>query len=323
MEDNLIDYNDTNTIIFTSSRMNPPTPGHLLLIKTLIEEAIRKNVYRVYVILSKTNTDNKNPIDCNEKVNLLSDINNRNSMVNALKQYMMNETSNEDMKSKIQNVNVFFRCVRPEQMTPFNQITELINEYSNMNPGRENFLNLFLIIGDDRADTLDKITDSYLLKNKAVHSVNGLILKREDMGLYKNMSKTQMEMLNINSVPLDAFSASFIRNLVRFGLKDKFIEVYSPYLSTDVIERLYNEMIYGLSKPNPKNTESKVIPVKYNYPITKFSPYYNAILNSKQKKTGGNRTRKYKNKICTKKRKSGKKIKSYRRHKKHFVTKYL
>lgn len=30
------DQND-NTIIFTISRMNPPTPGHLLLIKKLIE----------------------------------------------------------------------------------------------------------------------------------------------------------------------------------------------------------------------------------------------------------------------------------------------
>ena len=42
------------TIIFTIARMNPPTPGHLLLIKTLTTEAIERDVNDVFIILSKT-----------------------------------------------------------------------------------------------------------------------------------------------------------------------------------------------------------------------------------------------------------------------------
>ena len=62
---------NNNTIIFTIARMNPPTPGHLLLIQKLIEEAIKQNVPKVYIILSKTNDNNENPIDCQEKINIL------------------------------------------------------------------------------------------------------------------------------------------------------------------------------------------------------------------------------------------------------------
>jgi hypothetical protein len=39
-----IQYNNDNTIIFSLARMNPPTPGHMFLIETLIREAIDKNV---------------------------------------------------------------------------------------------------------------------------------------------------------------------------------------------------------------------------------------------------------------------------------------
>ena len=55
-----IDYRPDNTIIFTLARMNPPTPGHLYVIKKLIEERINKNAEKVYVILSKTNDNNEN-----------------------------------------------------------------------------------------------------------------------------------------------------------------------------------------------------------------------------------------------------------------------
>ena len=55
-----IDYRPDNTIIFTLARMNPPTPGHLYVIKKLIEEGINKNAEKVYVILSKTNDNNEN-----------------------------------------------------------------------------------------------------------------------------------------------------------------------------------------------------------------------------------------------------------------------
>ena len=97
-----IDYRPDNTIIFTLARMNPPTPGHLYLIERLIEEGIQKNANKVYVILSKTNDNNENPIPCSEKINILGtaeDIS--KTMVKAVKEQMISKTSDEDMKKKI------------------------------------------------------------------------------------------------------------------------------------------------------------------------------------------------------------------------------
>lgn len=52
-----------STFIFTFSRMNPPHPGHLKLIKTMIYKAIELNMQKVFVFLSKTK-DAKNPLYC-------------------------------------------------------------------------------------------------------------------------------------------------------------------------------------------------------------------------------------------------------------------
>jgi hypothetical protein len=68
-----IDYTDENTIIFSSVRMNPPTPGHLHLIDTLINIATSINISKVYLILSKTH-DCDNPLTCNEKKHWLSQL---------------------------------------------------------------------------------------------------------------------------------------------------------------------------------------------------------------------------------------------------------
>jgi hypothetical protein len=63
-----IHYNNENAIIFTLARMNTPTPGHLLLVKELINYAISKNVEQVYIILSKTNNNSdKVPMPCKTK----------------------------------------------------------------------------------------------------------------------------------------------------------------------------------------------------------------------------------------------------------------
>ena len=102
-----IDYRPDNTIIFTLARMNPPTPGHLHLIQKLIEEAIRKNIGEVYIILSKTNDNNENPIPCPEKINVLGDANDvTKTMINSLKQIMITKTTDPDLNSKIKRLRV-------------------------------------------------------------------------------------------------------------------------------------------------------------------------------------------------------------------------
>jgi hypothetical protein len=58
-----INYTPDNTFIFSFVRMNPPTPGHLSLIKTMIDKAIELNVNKVYIITSSS-LDGKNPLPC-------------------------------------------------------------------------------------------------------------------------------------------------------------------------------------------------------------------------------------------------------------------
>ena len=57
-----VDYTPDNTFIFSFVRMNPPTPGHLELIKTMIDKAIDLGVDKAYVITSSS-LDGKNPLE--------------------------------------------------------------------------------------------------------------------------------------------------------------------------------------------------------------------------------------------------------------------
>ena len=50
MENSNINHEDI--IILTIGRMNPPTTGHLLLIKEMIYKAIEDNLTRINIILS-------------------------------------------------------------------------------------------------------------------------------------------------------------------------------------------------------------------------------------------------------------------------------
>jgi len=273
-----MDVPNNNTIIFTISRMNPPTPGHLLLIKKLIEEAIRQNVPKVYVILSKTNDNNENPIDCQEKINILGEnVDTMNNMVIGLKNQMKTELERQDLEplilentiNKIDRIEVIFLCVTPQQPSPIFPLYDVVRSYSEI-PN----LNLFMIVGDDRADFLDTIVDSFLFKMPNINSVNGQILAREDMAAFKNLSPEDLSRISIEEMPISAFSASFVRKLVKFGIKDKFDDVYRPYLRQETIDHLYEIISQGLEKPDPKIKSTKPKASKYTYPIIKGDEQY-------------------------------------------------
>ena len=55
------------TIIYTVARMNPPTPGHLMLIENMMEEALYENVEKIHIILSSKVDCKKNPLEPEEK----------------------------------------------------------------------------------------------------------------------------------------------------------------------------------------------------------------------------------------------------------------
>lgn len=292
-----IDYRPDNSIIFTLARMNPPTPGHLYLIERLIEEGINKKTERVYVILSKTNDNNENPIPCSEKINVLGSPEDMSkTMVNVIKQQMKTKTTDENLKRKIDDIIVENICV-PDQKgaTPFTPLFYIVRE-KNTIPD----LNLFLVIGDDRANMLDSITDT-MFKIDNVNSVDGLILDRPNMEEFKKISSDPDELsrIIINEIPVGALSASFVRNLVRYNLRDKFIELYSPYLDESKIPILYESIMEGLSLPPNKSKDTPPKPLKYRYPMIK------GLSELQSKKRGGKKTKRRK-KIKSKQRYSRK-----------------
>jgi nicotinic acid mononucleotide adenylyltransferase len=260
-----INYNNENTIIFTLARMNPPTPGHLYLIQRLIEEALSKNVDKVYVILSKTNDNNENPIPCPEKINVLGEPDDiTKTMINTLKYTLESQTQDAVLRTKIQNMKIITICV-PEQKgaTPFTPLMPIVGPLPEAN--------LILIIGDDRKSLLDSITD-FFFKWDNVHSITGIILPREEMSEYKEKSKNPAELdkINMSSVPINAMSASFVRNIVKNQRRDKFTELYSPYLDEQKIPGLYEEILHGVQNlPPNKKPDGPEKPLKYRYPMIK------------------------------------------------------
>ena len=211
-------YNNENTIIFTIARMNPPTPGHLFLIQSLIKEAIAKDVSDVYVFLSKTNDNNENPIPCFEKISALGNGGNDGpdtTMIASLKNKMLQDSENTvHINNQIRKIKVNAICV-PEQKgaTPFTPLVDIVKSKSSI---ANNKLNLIFLIGDDRKNMLDSITD-YFFKWENVYSVNGKILPREEMSEYKEKSKNpkMLEDLVMSEIPVNAMSASFVRNIVK------------------------------------------------------------------------------------------------------------
>jgi nicotinic acid mononucleotide adenylyltransferase len=223
-----IDYRPDNTIIFTIGRMNPPTPGHLFIIQKLIEEGIQKNVGEVFIILSKTNDNDENPIPCPEKKRMLGHYDDASrTMINSLKKEMIDNTEDEGIKERIDKMIVNIICV-PEKKgaTPFTSIIDIVKSKSEI-PDLIPDLNLFLIIGGDRENMLDSVTDVMFKKYPNVKSVDGIVLHRKSMDKYKKMSPELLSDIDISEVrENNGFSGTLIRKLVKNDFYDKFKEVY-------------------------------------------------------------------------------------------------
>jgi hypothetical protein len=109
----------------------------------------------------------------------------------------------------------------------------------------------------------------------------------------------------MSEIPVGALSASFVRNLVKNGMRDKFIELYTPYLDDSKIPVLYESIMEGLTLPPNKSKEAPQKPLKYRYPMIKGVSEFPI-------KKGGRRTRR-RNKTTRRIRKH----KTYRRNRRN------
>ena len=175
-----IDYSPNNIFIFSFVRMNPPTPGHLVLIKSLINKAIELGSEKAYVITSSS-VDGKNPIPCSsdsipkpknksdaaimERIigsNLVYKSQILEEMITAYKRQLMEGEMDVEgsRREKIENLQVIVLC---SSGNPFGFINGIIKR-DFIERGIPK-INMFFIVGRDRADFLDTIIDNFRTKN--------------------------------------------------------------------------------------------------------------------------------------------------------------
>lgn len=259
-----IDYTPDNTFIFSFVRMNPPTPGHLELIKTMIDKAIDLGVEKAYVITSSS-LDGKNPLPCSSssipkaknksdaailanmtQSDLIYKSTILDKMISAYKTHLANSEMDSLKKQQIENFNIIVIC---SVGSPFGFIYNVIkNDFIDKGITK---INMFFIVGRDRADFLDTIVDNFKTKDY-IKSINGMILEREGMEALKN---TGMGERTIADIHPSEYSASFIRALVKNNQREDFEQVYSQYLSPDEIEKLYETINIGMTMKPPTSKD--------------------------------------------------------------------
>jgi nicotinic acid mononucleotide adenylyltransferase len=208
--------NNENTILFTIGRMNPPTSGHMLLIRTMMEEALQKGLTQINLILSATTDNKKNPLSCEEKRYFILHF-----MIHHLKELMKIEQP--QMSQQIDAIQVKIVCmddvVNPDygKHPILKSIQYLLQDLYGY--PREN-LQMVLFIGEDRIKDYDWIQKSLLERNPPV----------------------TMEIHGLDR-PEGAMSATYIRNLALQGNLDSFrLEMSKTGLDETSTLNLYNEI---------------------------------------------------------------------------------
>jgi hypothetical protein len=289
-----IDYTPNNTFIFSFVRMNPPTPGHLVVIKTLIDKAIELGSEKAYIITSSS-MDGKNPLPCSRETLpkpktkadgviidqiLTTDLVYKSSileeMIASYKRQLIDaepleeavaskdETGHEkeasktdcvgdscamvggNRRSQIENLDVIVLC---STGSPFGFIYSIIKK-DFIDRGIPK-INMFFIVGRDRADFLDTIVDSFKTKDY-VKSIDGDILGREGMNELKTSGLGER---SIEDIDPSAYSASFIRGLVKNGQREEFNQVYSRYLPPEDIQKMFETIQIGIQMKSPPSKD--------------------------------------------------------------------
>lgn len=294
-----IQYRPNNTFIFSFVRMNPPTPGHLVLIKNLIDKAIELGSEKAYIITSSS-VDGKNPMPCSADTipkpknkadgAIMDSITNSASslykasalekMITAYKRELIAKEVERmpsasplqirtpqatqtaapkkgcigencvivggGRREQIENLQVIVLC---STGSPFSFINSIIRrDFIDRGVPK---INMFFIVGRDRADFLDTIVDTFK-KYDYVSSINGLILGREGMTALKASGLGDRSIADIDP---SAYSASFIRGLVKNGQREQFRQVYEKYLPAEDINKMFETIRIGISMKPPASKE--------------------------------------------------------------------
>jgi hypothetical protein len=186
-------------LIFTIGRMNPPTSGHQVLIRNMMEKALCLGLRRIYIILSDKIDNIKNPLDCHEKKSLL--VGGVSNVVEDLKRKWMVEKMGDIMAvENIQECKVIVICMNEPENRKYGKhpilkcLAYLMDKYEGNHRKKESWL----FIGEDRMDS------------------------------YGWISKYSLDFLgHLNIVPicrpLGAISSTYVRELAMEGYLEEFL----------------------------------------------------------------------------------------------------
>jgi hypothetical protein len=207
-------------IIFTIGRMNPPTSGHMKVVQKLLEKAIEIRQRNVYILLSHTTGEQKNPLMCSEKKEFIS-----SGMIDKIKEHTPGA---EDIKVTLicGDDPVAAEC-DPNWITSKLCQIMLTNKYN-----KEQMIRLYLFIGEDRATSYEWLIKKYNKSDALTHlTINSEGLER----------------------PPGAMSGTDMRLLVTEGKEEEFIEKeMEAGLSRTKAAELYSRLAFYLSKPDTK-----------------------------------------------------------------------
>jgi hypothetical protein len=225
-------------IIITIGRMNPPTPGHALLIKSMLEKAYLEGLTQINIILSDTVNNINNPFECEEKRELLY-----NYIIGYAKKSLIQDLQQKGKKldetdeEKIRNIKVEVVCMNDEIKLADNKILNCIYyilslyEYYIRNENVQNpaGLSVELVIGEDRKGAYEFIGNKLSGLNPPIHF--------QEIPLPR---------------PEGAMSATKIRNAALFGNKSEFSSYYSEMgLSEEETNHIYDYIRENLNPPKP------------------------------------------------------------------------
>lgn len=262
-------------LVLASTRMNPPTPGHMRLLEKLIMEGIEKETNEVYIVLSKKNNDMSNPINCKDKIYYLNGFNEDeqqneanfgsfkdDSMVYALKRKMI-EKYPDIPQEKINNMKVIIKCVDDRQFGPFDKVRDIIqNKLSMLRIEDGQTLGIYLVVGDDRQGTLKNMETSIKINNQKLNEIfdistfEEIVIPREDIGDFQTMSLEDISRMNINEISPNQISGSLVRKLATDN-PEKFLEIYSDYISDDKKRSLLGNVNEGMSRISREISEKR------------------------------------------------------------------
>ena len=252
-------------LVLASTRMNPPTPGHMRVLEELIMQGIQKETNEVYVVLSKKNDDEYNPMNCKDKIYYLNGFNENeqknkanfgsykdDSMVFALKREMI---------KKINNTKSIFECVDERQFEQFDKVRDIIQNKLSMRR-RGQTLGIYLVVGDDRQGTLKNMETSIKINNQKLNEIfdisafEEIVIPREDIGDFQTMSLEDISRMNINEISPNQISGSLVRKLATDN-PEKFLEIYSDYISDDKKRSLLGNVNEGMSRISREISEKR------------------------------------------------------------------